>query len=723
MKFLATFLSVLLAACAFAETAKIKNSHSDPRYGAPIEFSKVEGTKGTMALEISGGKLYALEDNGLSVYDISSPKQPKKIGFVKGMGNVRQLKIMGNVAFLTSRQCGLWSVDISDPSNPKILSHFDTAEMATGLDVADGYAFIGNRVFGVQCVDVSNPKKMKHVSSVVTQESQSVYYRDGIVYSGDWGAGEITAIDFSDPANPKIISKVKLDGYGDGIDVVGDFLYASTGQHKKSGPKELRHGAGHGLEIFDISDRKNPKKLSRVEFPKIYFGPCDFWTPRVSGNYCFASDTVNGVFLVDISDKSNPKIIGNFILPKMAPDDSSLKIIYKQILDPNIPQGDAVASIAVGDGVLYVAGNFTGIYMAEFPGIAKIPSKPAESSPECGAKFSPGKVEGFKALIADSSNPVRAVAVKGDFAYATASHNGVLIFNLADKNTPVVGHLKCGYATDVKISDNILVVAEGFDGVGIYDISNAPAASKKGGFTPREIARIPRERLWRGFAQNVWAFDGCKFIGASTAGPAIWFFDISGKNPRPALSQNGSQLLYNDYGARRLASGKYFVLNRHCGGRMIFDLSGAKPKMTFYDDYPLCSQTGSVAAFGDKLITMCRGGYAFDDPKNPAPNKDLKRHPFPGGDKLPKVADDSSSRARAEFPQGSDEGLAMYDEYSKKLAVANRVHGVVGVYDFSEPGNPKLLGKYKMPSNAGVPDFYKGRVLVPCGYAGLMIQE
>ena len=154
MKFLATFLSVLLAACAFAETAKIKNSHSDPRYGAPIEFSKVEGTKGTMALEISGGKLYALEDNGLSVYDISSPKQPKKIGFVKGMGNVRQLKIMGNVAFLTSRQCGLWSVDISDPSNPKILSHFDTAEMATGLDVADGYAFIGNRVFGVQCVDI-----------------------------------------------------------------------------------------------------------------------------------------------------------------------------------------------------------------------------------------------------------------------------------------------------------------------------------------------------------------------------------------------------------------------------------------------------------------------------------------------------------------------------------------------------------------------------------------
>lgn len=251
MRTVFAFIAVSLAGAALAAgSAKIKNSHADPKYGKPVEFSKVAGTKGTMALEISGGKLYALEDNGLSVYDISEPKSPRLLGSVGGMGNVRQLKVSGKTAFVTSRQCGLWSVDVSDPSSPKILSHFDTAEMATGLDVADGLAFVGNRVFGVQCVDVSDPSEMRHVSSVVTQESQSVYYRDGIVYSGDWGAGEITAIDFSDPAKPKIISKTRLDGYGDGVEVDGNFLYASTGQHKKSGPPELRHGAGARARDF-----------------------------------------------------------------------------------------------------------------------------------------------------------------------------------------------------------------------------------------------------------------------------------------------------------------------------------------------------------------------------------------------------------------------------------------------------------------------------------------
>ena len=74
----------------------------------------------------------------------------------------------------------------------------------------------------------------------------------------------------------------------------------------------------------------------------------------------------------------------------------------------------------------------------------------------------------------------------------------------------------------------------------------------------------------------------------------------------------------------------------------------------------------------------------------------------------------------------ADAPLIVEDEQIMPAEVLHplRVRGeVVGVYDFSEPENPKLLGKYKMPSNAGVPDFYKGKVLVPCGYAGLMIQE
>ena len=126
MRTVFAFIAVSLAGAALAAgSAKIKNSHADPKYGKPVEFSKVAGTKGTMALEISGGKLYALEDNGLSVYDISEPNSPRLLGSVGGMGNVRQLKVSGKTAFVTSRQCGLWSVDVRPvvAENPVALRH------------------------------------------------------------------------------------------------------------------------------------------------------------------------------------------------------------------------------------------------------------------------------------------------------------------------------------------------------------------------------------------------------------------------------------------------------------------------------------------------------------------------------------------------------------------------------------------------------------------------
>jgi hypothetical protein len=75
----------------------IVNAHPGPEYGTPIPFRKVPGTDGT--LEIADGRLYALESGGLSIYDITDPKKPKKLGHVGGMGNVRQLRVRGRRPF------------------------------------------------------------------------------------------------------------------------------------------------------------------------------------------------------------------------------------------------------------------------------------------------------------------------------------------------------------------------------------------------------------------------------------------------------------------------------------------------------------------------------------------------------------------------------------------------------------------------------------------------
>ncbi|MCB1230756.1 MAG: beta-propeller domain-containing protein [Verrucomicrobiae bacterium] len=696
----------------------IVNAHPDPKYGPAIPFRKVPGTSGTLALEISGGRLYALEDGGLSIYDIADPLKPRKLGSVGGMGNVRQLRVRGETAFLTSRQFGLWTVDVSDETHPRIISNFDAVEMATGLDAAGDVAFIGNRVYGIQCVDVSDPARMKHLSSYRTDESQSVTYRDGLLFSGDWAGGEVTVLDVSDPSAPKPVSELKLDGYGDGMAVRGDLLFASTGQHRKSGPEEERYGAGHGLDIFDISDPRNPVKLSKTAFPSIYFGPCDYWTPRLSGRYCFASDTVNGLFLLDIYDPRAPKILGNLVLPKSDPENAAIHVPYDQIMDPGIPQGDPVSSIAVGDGVLYLSGNFTGIYLAELPGIAVPEPRDVGTLPLLPEHPYPGEnAEEFYTSGPELSQPTRAVAVRGDIAYTANVWDGLKIYRLSEADGITrIGAVDIEYAADVKRSGDRLYVAEGQNGIGVYRIKTDTEIE--------EIGRLPVLEKGRSLVQFLWAFEGIDTIAATCAATRVHFVDFSDPaKPEILLSKGAGQLLYGNYGTQDLAAGRYFGLTRHGGGFMVFDLHERSAGEVWFDSFPMCSQTGSVAAMGEELLVMRAGGYALFDPTHPVATRELERHRFPGQVELPEDVPDDSAISRSLFPKSEWEGMPYCDENSGRLAVVNRIFKNVRTYDFSDRDHPRALKHFELKSNAFAPTFWKGRLLLPGHYSGLLLEK
>ena len=128
---------------------------------------------------------------------------------------------------------------------------------------------------------------------------------------GDWSASKLTTIDISNPREPKIIDSDDLRGFGDGVCVDGDLLYASTGHHDRTvstSPESARpaeddpaYGTGHGLEVFSIEDPRKPKLLGGVKFPKHYYGQgYDMWSPVSGGDVVVCADTFNGVFLVDV---------------------------------------------------------------------------------------------------------------------------------------------------------------------------------------------------------------------------------------------------------------------------------------------------------------------------------------------------------------------------------------------------------------------------------------
>ena len=185
-----------------AEDAKV--------FGPPV---RVKGTLDRMmAVCLDGDRLYAGGGTDFYVFDVSSPLQPKLLGKVSGLGSVRQIAVRNGMAYVSARENALWIVDATDPAHPRLRSRFDCCELATGVDVAGDVVFLGQRQNGVEFIDVSDPDHPAHIAMRKTDESQSVKYRNGYLYSGDWGSGKLTVFDAHDMRNIRQVAYEDLHG-------------------------------------------------------------------------------------------------------------------------------------------------------------------------------------------------------------------------------------------------------------------------------------------------------------------------------------------------------------------------------------------------------------------------------------------------------------------------------------------------------------------------------
>lgn len=370
----------------------------------------------------------------------------------------------------------------------------------------------------------------------------------------------------------------------------------------------------------------------------------------------------------------------------------------------------------MGDGVFYVSGTYTGIYVAEFPGIAKPGGRDFSSLPELPKKPFDANEGGFFSSGPELTNPTRAVAINGDIAYTANVWDGVKIFRLSGGGIRQVGRANIQYAADVKRSGDRLYVAEGRNGIGVYRLVSDTELE--------EIGRLKVLEKNLNFAQFLWAFEGSDIVAATCASPRLNFVDFSNPaDPKVVSSESGNGLLYGNYASQQLVNGRYFALSRTFGGLMVFDLKGSPPAMIWHDNFPLCSQTGNAAALDSEFLVMRACGYALLDPERPVPTRDLRRFAFPGQGALPPDITDDSAISRSMFPKSEWEGLANADKSTGKVAVANRMFKNIRIYDFSDRDSPKLLKTIALNANPFVPAFWRGRVVLPCGYSGLLLER
>ena len=632
------------------------------------------------AMCIDGNILYCASGRYIYALDVSSdPLNPKILSHVEIYGLVRQMTVQDGILYATARDAGAWIIDVSVPKNMKVITRYDPVELATGVEVAGDVLFLATRQNGVECVDVSDPSNPVHIRMEKTGESQSVTYRDGILYSGEWGPHCITVIDASDMSDLKTLETVNLQGYGDGLWTYGNYLYAATGHHatdESLGTLEERKGKGHGLEIFDISDPRHPVSLSRIGFDQYYYPTNDYWTPRPcsDGKYVFVADTFNGLYAVDAQNPHKLSVLSRLTFTKK--DGSPAP----------------VTSLAVGNGVVYVSvSGGMGFYAAVCPDVYR---------DECNKGTAPSKADfrydymtspdsHFQSWRPESKAPVRGLAANGNILYAACSYGGLAILQQGkSKEVKLLGYGPMKFAGDVKVQGDTLWVAEGFDGLAAYKIGKNT-----------KLKFIARYKDFFNDGPKV----ACQWIftpspGIVAAGPRTgkyYYLDVSKLPEFRFLGHVGFGPGWDKYPSNKADSKGWYPSVKHRTGIMWMNLNAEKLKQV-KDDSIKPSLTSGVCLFRNDTFLTCVAGtiYTFSS------DKTATKHVVGSG-----IA-----------------GTPVWDG-SDKLALTYRMKRKITMMDYKEGKAPCVLWS---EDTSGYPEtsiFWNGKLAVPCGYQGLLIEK
>ena len=645
-----------------------------------IPFTIVPGSAGCIALARSGSYLYTAGGDRLSVYDISRPDHPKLCWRRSGFGNGRQLAAAHGRLYLTAREFGLWILDLADPARPRVISRFDTVELATGIAVAEDTVFVTERIYGVEIIDVADPARRRHLSLIRTPEAQSAAYSDGRLYVGDWGVGRLTVIDVRDRSNPQQLSTAELGGFGDGVAVYGDLCCAATGLNAKSGSETELAGNGHGLDIFRLDENRLPHHLARLNFPLLQVKTNDFWTVRLAGTEAFVADTHNGVFRVDLADPAHPRCTGRMVLPDI------IRMDGRATGRVRISVPDCAGDCTVGDGVLYVAAQKSGLLVTSLPGLK--PNPPESSKvPLLTGRRAPAAIDGLARV--ECGGQVRRLALDGDTLYAACSHAGLQIWHLDGENVKPVGTLPVRCSYDVAVRDGKLYSAEGLDGVAVYDLAVFP---------PKELGRYKRPnrifQLCRLTTDNRFALCSCR-------DGILRILDLTDLSAiRLAYHHLHGGLLYGDSFPEGDRNGLVPVIWPYCGLAW-YDLSGPRPKL-FRDDRQERSGGQSEG------ITCWNGGFLMNG------RDGCCRIPDPAGT-LPELICCAGGPIRG-VPTAGTDGIAFSDRHSGKISF----------YRFPAPEVAERVPERCYCLLPGAPDrvlFHRGRMVIPGGHTGLWLER
>jgi len=476
-------------------------------------------------------------------------------------------------------------------------------------------------------------------------------------------------------SNSKINIK-KIGDWGTGvyedIHVKGDFAYCAA--------------YGSGLDIINISDKTNPKKVSNCDTSGYARGI------YVKGNYAFVADYDNGLVIINVSDPSSPSIVGNydnsgsgvyvydvFIKDNYAylvEGDDGLEIIEisntsSPFLVGNYNSNDFMESIYVNGSYAFVADYDDGLVIIDISD----PSSPSfkGSYKTSGNAFGIFVRNGYVYLVdgnlkiinvSNLSSPslesifitpgyAYDVYVVGDYAYVADRNEGLQIIDISDPSSPSLAG-SCdtsGRAEGVFVNEDYTYVADWSDGLQVINVSNPLKPWITGNYN--KTGRPDSVYVKDNYAYLADYYNGLQIINISNSSSPF----LVGHYETPGHA-------YDVY-----VVGNYAYVADRNEGLQIIDIS----------DPSSPSLAGSCDTSGIAWGIYVSGNFAY----------------IADGDKGLKVIDVSTPSSPFPVGEYSTNGNAMDVHVKSNYAyLVNRDDGSLHIIDISIPSSPSLTGKY-----------------------------
>ena len=234
--------------------------------------------------------LVADGSGGLTILDVSNPRQPASLGAYRTNGYARRVVANGPVACFLGDALHL--LDLGDPARPSCLGTFDLETGANNLVASGDYAYL----CGVQLttVDVRNPSEPKvlSVDPVEVIDSQGT---PGMALSPPYvfvaqGWEGMQTIDFSLPAEPRRLGAYYSEAPVRDVAIRNNVACITLGSEMPA------------LEVVDIQELWHPTRAASVPLPL---------ANNVAFMGSYACVTGEGLRVFDIADPQQPVHVGS----------------------------------------------------------------------------------------------------------------------------------------------------------------------------------------------------------------------------------------------------------------------------------------------------------------------------------------------------------------------------------------------------------------------------